>query len=246
MSVLRSTLFFIALLALTATTLADEQARYEKIRVEIEEQKRALNQYHRLRDYPSAMERQKEIAMLSRTALELALRSPDISNSRAWKAHANALAEAGLSVDALAALDEYLKTPLLDRSGHLGAWRKRAQIYRRAREDGKALAAYEGALQFVDNPRDRFHILKEQARILLDASNPAGAQELAQKMADLIPRVEEPRQKNFRRDYQSLMTRIFKASGQAGPAREAKWEELKLRLELLQEELERFPQRFPK
>lgn len=232
-------------LLLTGWTFADDRSDYDAKKVEVEAQKRVLNEYHKLRNYPKAIEAQKEIAKLSQAALELALKSPQINNSGAWSYHADALIAAGLSDAALVALNNYFKTPLLDRNGHMNGWRKRAQIYRRASQHEMATKAYQQALVYASTPRDKFNLMRDQSNLYLELAETDHALKTTEQMPVLIQRMETDKQSAAQRDYQGILSRIYKDAGNATLARAAKLEELKMKLMLLNLEVQDFPSKYP-
>ena len=232
-------------LLLTGLVLADDRSNYEMLKLQISEQRRVLGRYHQDRQYPEAMKVQKEIAELSRLALDLALRSPDIGDAGAWKDHANVLKDAGYPQQALEAIDQYMKTPLLKRNGFREGWTKRADIYKRENEFDKAHNCLDRAMKYADEPREQFQILKTQANLFLKQADPQKA--LAKVMAanKLVPEIEEKHRLNAERDIQSLFVKTYKDLGASEKARVAKLKELELRRELLDEEIEHFNSDYP-
>jgi tetratricopeptide (TPR) repeat protein len=230
---------------LTGLVLADDRSEYELLKLKISEQRRVLGRHHHDRQYTEAMEVQKEIAELSRQALAVALESPDIQDSGAWNHHANVLRDAGYTEEALEAVDQYMKTPLLKRNGFREGWTKRADIYKRQLDFNKAHECLGQALEYADSPRERFHILKSQANLYLKQAQPQNALAKVLVARKLISKMDENRRLNAERDVQSIFVKVYRDLGAGEKAREAKWKELEFRRELLDQEIERFNSEYP-
>jgi tetratricopeptide (TPR) repeat protein len=237
----------LALLALllTGLALADDRADYDLLKLKISEQRRVLGRYHHDRQYDKALKVQEEVAELSRQALELALRSPEIQDSDAWKYHANILRDAGYTEEALEAVDQYMKTPLLKRNGFREGWTKRAEIYKRQLNYPKAQECLAKAMEYTNSPRERFQLLKTQAQLYLKQAEHENALEKAVLAQKLVADIEEAHRLNARRDMQSLFVKIYREMGESEKARDAKLKELELRQELLNKEIEQFNWEYP-
>lgn len=233
-------------LLLTGIAFADDRADYDALKNQISEQRRSLNRFDRDKDYTNAMKTQKELAESAKEALKIALDSPDIDDAEAWMYNVNVLKDAGYYEESLKALDQYFKTPLLKRSRHREGWTKRAWIYKRLEESDKAELAYAKALGYAETPRERFHIYREQANLLLQEGEAKKALPKVEAAQELVPQIEEERRLNAERDLQSLWVRTYKALGQADQARQAKQRELELRQLLLNQEIKRFEDEYPK
>ena len=232
-------------LLITGLTLADDRADYEHKKVDIQEQKRILNKYHSDRQYPQAIEQQKVVAKLADEALQIALNSAEIPNAPAWKYQADIMNEVGYADEALKAIDEYMKTPLLDRRGQMEGWKKRAQIYRRAKDFAKAKEATMKAFELADNPRDRFNLRRDIANADVRERQLTEATAEAKAMEMLLPEIEVDKAVQAQRDLEGLRVRIYRETGNAAAAREAKLKELELRKVLLDKELEDFDSKYP-
>lgn len=224
---------------------ADDQADYDQIKAKIQEQKRELGRHHSRRHFAEAMATQKEIASLSKEALELALKSPHIGDAGAWNYHAGTLNDAGLHQQALEAVTRYLATPLLDRNGFRNGWRKRAQIYRRQANWDEALKCLDKALTFSDEARDKFYVYRDRAHIQLDQAEPESALRESEKMASVVESVEEKHRKAAQRDLQSTLVRVHRELGNAEQARTARRREMEFKKEILEFDLAHFDEKFP-
>ena len=232
-------------LFLTGLAWADDKADYERTQVEIQQMTRNLGQLQANKSYKEALRLQVQIADLSQKALDIALSSAELSNAKAWQYHAKTLKNVGHTEAALKALDNYFKTPLLDRNAQRDGWKKRAEIYARARDDKRALKAYEKALSLADDPRDAFALRRDIASRQIRMSEPDEALKQAQKMELLIDKMEASQRLRAQRNLQSLLVRIYRELGDATATRLAKFRELELRREMLQEEIDHFDQRYP-
>lgn len=224
---------------------ADPQADYERLKIDIQEQRRELNILHGRRHYKSATELQTKIAQLARRALELALGSPRIGNSGALSYHASVMAEMGRYQEALQALDQYMRVPMLNRSDLANGWRKRAEVHKRAGDSEGALRCYQEAAALVERPRDRFHLLRSQARILIEGQRNQEALDIAAQLPVLIEKMEPERRDSAKKEHQSLLARILREQGDVEGARRAKKRELELRKLLLDRELAEFDHKYP-
>ena len=237
-------LFLISLL-LSGLAVADDKSDYEGLKNKIGEQRRVLNEYHSNRQYSDAIKLQKEIAELSRQALELALESPDIDDPGAWNYHANTLRDVGYTEEALKAVDRYMKTPLLKRSGFREGWSKRAGIYQKQRDYQTAQECYRKALKYAESPKEKFQILKSQANLYLRQAEPQKALTKADEAAALIEQLEADRRTQAQRDLQSIMIKVFRDLGESEKARTAKLKELELKKALLDLEIQNFDSDYP-
>ena len=233
-------------LFLCGLAVADDKSDYENLKNKIGDQRRVLNEYHSNRQYPEAIKLQKEIAELSREALDLALRSPDIDDPGAWNYHANTLRDVGYTEEALKAVGRYMKTPLLKRNGFREGWSKRAGIYKKQRDYDKAQDCYQKALQYAESPKEEFQILKNQANLYLRQAEPKKALSKAKEAEEMIPELEAEKRTNAQRDLQSILVKTYRDLGESEKAREAKLEELRLKKELLDREIEEFDRDYPK
>jgi tetratricopeptide (TPR) repeat protein len=239
--------FKVCLLALLVigTVWADDKADYERSKIDVQERMRELNRAHGLKSYEQAMKLQGEVAAMSRKALEFALKSPDIQDSGAWRFHSDTLRDSGFTEEALVALDAYFKTPLLDRNGKREGWKRRSQIYKRAGDMAQAQAALERALRLADKPNDEFNLRRDLANHFLKEQKPDAAFEQTTQMTSILSKLEADRHLSAQRDLQSVLQRVYEELGNAAAARQAKYEVLKLRLKLLQEEVDGFDARYP-
>jgi len=237
-------LFLISLL-LSGLAVADDKSDYESLKNKIGEQRRVLNEYHSNRQYPEAIKLQKEIAELSRQALELALKSPDIDDPGAWNYHANTLRDVGYTEDALKAVDRYMKTPLLKRSGFREGWSKRAGIYKKQRDFETAQECYRKALQYAESPKEKFQILKSQANLYLRQAEPRKALSKADEAGALIDQLEVDQRTQAQRDLQSILVKTYRDLGESEKARTAKLKELELKKALLDLEIQNFNTDYP-
>jgi len=230
---------------LTGLALADDRSEYELLKLKISEQRRVLGLHHHDRQYSQAIAVQKEIAELSRQALDVALDSPKIQDSGAWIHHANVLRDTGYTEEALEAVDHYMKTPLLKRNGFRQGWTKRSDIYKRQLDFDKAQECLDHALEYAESPRERFHLIKAQAKLHLEQAQPENALAKALVARKLVTEIDENHRLNAERDMQSMLVKVYRDLGEAEKAREAKWKELELRRELLDQEIERFNSEYP-
>ena len=237
-------ILFISLL-LSGLAVADDKSDYESLKNKIGEQRRVLNEYHSNRQYPEAIKLQVEIAELSRQALELALKSPDIDDPGAWSYHANTLRDVGYTEEALKAVDRYMKTPLLKRSGFREGWSKRAGIYKKQRDYDRAQDCYRKALQYAESPKEEFQILKNQANLYLRQAEPHKALSKANEAEAIIPKLEAERQTQAQRDLQSILMKTYRDLGESEKARTAKLKELELKKVLLDLEIQNFDTDYP-
>ena len=237
----------ICLLALLTTglLLADDRADYDRLKVELQEQKRILNRYHSDRDYAEAISQQDLIAENSRKALDMALKSAEIGNAGAWEFHARMLRDVGLTEEALRAVDEYLKTPLLERAKQKNAWKMKAQIYRRAKDHSAAEAAYRKAISLADEAHERFNLTRDIAGLKLRDSKVSEAQALAQQLRTMLAEIEAKRQASAERSLQGLLIRSYRETGDAEAARAARFKLLELRKAQVEEELAEFDHKYP-
>lgn len=233
-------------LFLCGLALADDKSDYENLKNKIGEQRRVLNEYHSNRQYPEAIKLQKEIAELSREALDLALKSPDIDDPGAWNYHANTLRDVGYTEEALKAVDRYMKTPLLKRNGFREGWSKRAGIYKKQRDYDKAQDCYQKALQYAESPKEKFQILKDQANLYLRQAEPKKALSKAKEAEGVIPNLEAEKRTNAQRELQSILVKTYRDLGESEKAREAKLKELQLKKERLDQEIQEFDRDYPK
>jgi tetratricopeptide (TPR) repeat protein len=238
--------FFLVCLLLCGPAVADDQSDYESLKNTIGEQRRVLNEYHSNRQYPEAIKLQKEIAELSRQALELALKSPDIDDPGAWNYHANTLRDVGYTEEALKAVDRYMKTPLLKRNGYREGWTKRAGIYKKQRDYDRAQDCYRKALQYAESPKEEFQIVKNQANLCLRQAQPRKALSKAEEAGALIEQLELNRRTQAQRDLQSILVKIYRDLGDSERARAAKLKELELKKALLDLEIQNFDIDYPK
>lgn len=238
-------LVLIILLLLTGLAVADDRSEYEELKLKISEQKRELSRFHGDRQYTEAMKSQKEIAELSRQALEVALKSPEIDNANAWNYHAKMMKEVGYFDEALEAVSKYLKTPLLKRNGFREGWSTRADIYKRRGDYEQAQKCYQKALQYADSPRERFQLAKQEANLYLKEAQPKKALDKIQDAEKLIPQIEEQHRLNAQRDVESILVKAYRDLDDATKARAAKYKVLELRRELLNAEIEKFNSEYP-
>ena len=62
----------------------------------------------------------------------------------------------------------------------------------------------------------------------------------------MIPELEAEKRTNAQRDLQSILVKTYRDLGESEKAREAKLEELRLKKELLDREIEEFDRDYPK
>ena len=232
-------------LLLTGLVLSDDRADYDLLKLKVSEQRRVLGQHHQNRQYTEAVRAQEKIAKLSREALKIALSSPDIPNSDAWRYHANVMRDSGYTEDALEAVSQFLKTPLLRRSGFREGWMKRADIYQKQLDYPMAQDSLAKALDYADTPPEQFQILKTQARLYLKAADTERALSRALSAEKLLADIEQEHRLNAQRDLQSPLIKVYRELGESEKAREAKLKELELRRELLNKEIEKFNSEYP-
>lgn len=226
------------ILLLTCLGLADNKADYEHKLADIQEQKRLLNDYHLSRRYSDAIAQQRVIAEKSEEALKLARRSTEISDDEAWIFHADVLRDIGYSEQALKALEDYLNLPLLDQKKRMEGWKRRAQILRRAKNFEQAKSAYEKAYALAEVPRDEFYLRRELAGLEIAERKLTEAGVEAKAMEAMLPRINESERLRAQRDLQGLLARLYKESGDAAAAHQAKIRELRLRRDLLDKEIQ--------
>lgn len=232
-------------LLLTGIALADDLSDYDNLKTRINEQRRVLRELHSNRQYSEAIQMQEAIAKLSNQALELALKSPEIDAPGAWKYHANTLREVGYTEEALQAVDAFMQTPLLKRNDFREGWTRRAEIHKRARDYQKAQDCYRQALQYSETPNEKFQIIKNQAELELKEAKPDRALERVKEAQVYLPELEPQRRTQAERTLQWLLVKIHKEAGNADAARAAKFKELELRKQILEQEIERFDADYP-
>lgn len=237
----------ICLAAFFLTTLAsaDQREAYDRIRDEIRETRRTLNEAHSQRDYVEATRLQKQIRRLLEEALKTGRETPDVSQASLWNFQADTLRDIGYPDEALRALENYLKTPLLDRNGFRNAWKKRGRLHQRMDNSDKARRAWERALTFADPPQERLAIQKELAQLALRNSDQAACYALLQQMESSLKSLDNTRRLRAAHQLESLKVRAYRKFGDADLARTAKKQELLLKKQLLEHELESFEANYP-
>lgn len=238
----------ICLLALftIGIALADDRYEYDRLKLEIQEQKRALNRHHSMKEYREAIVIQDKIAKLAGKALKLGLASPEIKDRGVWSYHADIMKDVGRNTDALEAVDAYMKTPLLNRNGRRHGWRKRYEIHKRSQDFKRAERALGRSLSFTDRVSDRFNSHRDLANLKLKSGSADSALDQANKMKALLGEFDEERRPSAQKTYQATLVKIYEEMGNASGARDARWNELKLKVLLTRRELDNFEQAFPK
>lgn len=232
-------------LVISGLAWADDIATYDRLKLEIQEQKRTLQRHHNSRDYATATRIQNEIAAISDKALQLGLDSPDIKDRTAWSYRADVMRDIGRYQDALKAIDSYMASPLLDREGTRQGWRKRYDVYKRMDDLESAEKALTQAIAYADKVNDRFYHRRDMANLKIKMGAPAQALTVTQEMVGLVSEFEAARQDKAQRDYQSTLVKIYEEIGKADEAREARRRELELSVKVAQKTLDDFEVSFP-
>lgn len=223
---------------LVSFAVADVKAGYEQQKADIQEQKRVLNRLHMERRYEEAMAQQKAVVALSEDALRSVLKSTDVPVGEAWLFHADILRDVGLTDQALQALDSYMRTPSLTREEQLQGWKKRTQIYRRARSLELYRAAFAEAYALADQPKEKFRLRMDRAGFELGEHNVTEAEEEIEPLRRLLLETDEEDRLSLERDLQSLLVRLYKENGDEVEWRKARQRELEVRIQLLERERE--------
>ena len=224
---------------------ADERSDYDRLKLDITEHKRELNQLHSKRDYKQAMLLQEKIAGLASQALELGLKSTDVKNRGVWIHYADVMKDLGRPEEALKAIDSYMKTPLLDRNGQRNGWRKRFEIYRKNEDYAKAEQALERALSLADKASDGFAYRRDMANLKLKMGRPQEALQQAEAMKAQIADMESAQRLRSESQYRATLVRIYEETGDSQRAEEARRRELQLKVELAERALDDFEVSFP-
>lgn len=242
---MKQVLVILFVLALSVASLGDPQADYERLKADIQQHRRDLNQLVARRQYKEAIALQDTITEMSEKALEMALKHKKIGDAGALNYHSSILNDMGRFERALDAVDRYMQVPLLDRNQKANGWRRRAEIHRRSGQGEQALAAYAKVLTLAERPRDRFNAVRDRAKVYLDLDRPEEALSESKKLPDLVKEIEEDKRDQAERDLENLRQQIYRELGDAAKARQAKKRELELRKTLLEEELAQFDHKYP-
>lgn len=228
-----------------ASTQADERARYDQMKVDINELKRELGEAHKLRRYPSAIELQEELTAAAQAAFQFAQETPGFHERGARIFYVDNLMAAGRYEAALEQLDIFLKTPLLERGGFREGWRKKSKIYQRLDDVQRTKESLLKALSYADDPHQQVQLTRELAQLELKQQNYESAEELARDIKELLPEVRGEQQLNAELGYLSLLVKLFRETDQTAEARAARLEEMKLRRRKLDQEINHFSHRYP-
>ena len=232
-------------LLLTGLVAADAREDYDQLKDKIRQQRRVLNEYHSRKDYAEAARLKNQVKGLLDEALELGKKAPEVSQASLWNYHSSNLKDLGYFELALTAMENYLKSPLLDRNGFRDGWRKKAQIYRQTGDLESGGKAFERALTYAEKPQDQFGLRRELVNLGLKTSNREACDAQLQKMRELLPTLETDRQLKSEIDLVTLGGRVYRQFGESQLAREAKKREMTLRKQLLERELENFEAHYP-